>query len=49
VDVHEQAALDSIADLMSNRPRQPLNWDSPYQAFQKFMAAVDEKSTATIH
>lgn len=29
---------------MNNRPRQPLNWDSPYQAFQKFMAAIHEKT-----
>ena len=31
---HDQDALDSIADLMNNRPRQTLGWLSPYQAFQ---------------
>jgi len=49
LSVHDQEALDCIADLMNNRPRQTLNWDSPYQAFQRFMAAIDEKSSATIH
>jgi len=49
LSVHDQDALDSIADLMNNRPRQTLDWDSPYQAFQKFMAAISEKNSATIH
>ena len=49
LSVHDQDALDSIADLMNNRPRQTLGWDSPYQAFQKFMAAINEKNAATIH
>ena len=39
----------NLADLMNNRPRQTLGWDSPYQAFQRFMAAIAEKSSATIH
>ena len=49
LSVHDQDALDSIADLMNNRPRQTLGWDSPYQAFMRLMAAVAEKSSATIH
>ena len=35
--IHDQAALDSIADLMNNRARETLQWRSPYQAFQQFM------------
>lgn len=49
LSVHDQDALDSIADLMNNRPRQTLDWRSPYQAFQQFMAAIGEKNSATIH
>ena len=49
LSVHDQDALDSIADLMNNRPRQTLGWDSPYQAFQKFMLTLQEQGSATIH
>ena len=49
LSVHDQDALDSMADLMNNRPRQTLGWDSPYQAFQRFMSAIAEKTSATIH
>ena len=49
LSMHDQDALDSMADLMNNRPRQTLGWDSPYQAFQRFMAAIAEKNCATIH
>jgi IS30 family transposase len=49
LSVHEQDALDSIADLMNNRPRQTLDWRSPYQAFKQFMDAIHEKNSATIH
>jgi IS30 family transposase len=49
LSVHNQDALDSLADLMNNRPRQTLSWDSPYQAFQRFMKAIAEKNSATIH
>ena len=49
LSAHDQDALDSIADLMNNRPRQTLGWDSPYQAFKKLMAAISEKDSATIH
>ncbi|WP_225977277.1 IS30 family transposase [Paracidovorax avenae] len=47
--VHDQAALDSIADLMNNRPRETLGWRSPYQAFQQFMQAIAQRQDATIH
>ena len=46
---HDQDALDSIADLMNNRPRQMLGWLSPYQAFQQFMQAIEQQQAATIH
>jgi IS30 family transposase len=49
LSVHDQNALDSIADLMNNRPRQTLDWRSPYQAFKQFMDAIHEKNSATIH
>jgi IS30 family transposase len=49
LSVHDQDALDSIADLMNNRPRQTLGWDSPYQAFMQLMSAIGEKSSATMH
>ena len=49
LSMHDQDALDSMADLMNNRPRQTLGWDSPYQAFQRFMTAIAEKSSPTIH
>lgn len=34
LSVHDQEALDSIADLMNNRPRQTLNWDRPTRRFR---------------
>ena len=46
---HDQDALDSIADLMNNRPRQTLGWLSPYQAFPQFMQAIEQQQAATIH
>jgi transposase, IS30 family len=49
LSVHDQDALDSIADLLNNRPRQTLDWRSPYQAFKQFMTALDEQKLATIH
>lgn len=49
LSVHDQDALDYMADLMNNRPRQTLGWDSPYQAFQQFMTTISENSSATIH
>ncbi|WP_035226632.1 IS30 family transposase [Paracidovorax oryzae] len=47
--IHDQAALDSIADLMNNRPRETLGWRSPYKAFQQFMQAIAQQQDATIH
>jgi len=49
LSIHDQAALDSIADLLNNRPRQTLNWRSPIQAFRDLMQGVSEKAQATIH
>jgi len=49
LSVHDQDALDSIADMMNNRPRQTLGWKSPYQAFQQFMQAIAQRQDATIH
>lgn len=49
LSVHDQPALDSIADLLNNRPRQTLNWRSPIQAFRDLMQGVPEKAQATIH
>lgn len=42
--VHDQDALDCIADLMNNRLRQMLGWDSPYQAFSQLMQALQENA-----
>ena len=49
LSIHDQGALDSIADLMNNRPRQTLDWRSPYQALQQFMQAIEQQQAATIH
>ena len=49
LSVHDQEALDSIADLMNNRPRQTLDWRSPYQAFAQCMAALEDRNSSAIH
>ena len=49
LSIHDQQALDSIADLLNNRPRQTLNWRSPIQAFRDLMQGVAEQAQATIH
>lgn len=49
LSVHDQVALDSIADLLNNRPRQTLNWRSPAQAFRDLIQGISEKTQATIH
>lgn len=49
LSVHDQVALDSIADLLNNRPRQTLNWRSPIQAFRDLIQGVSEMAQATIH
>lgn len=46
---HDQDALDSIADLLNNRPRQTLGWFTPYERFKQFMLAIEQQQTATIH
>ncbi|MBF9264880.1 IS30 family transposase [Acidovorax cattleyae] len=47
--IHDQAAFDSIADLMNNRPRETLGWRSFYQAFQQCMQAIAQQQDATIY
>jgi len=49
LSVHDQQALDSIADLLNNRPRQTLNWRSPIQAFRDLMQGLAGQAQATIH
>ena len=49
LSLHDQDALDSIADLLNNRPRQTLGWLSPYEKFKEFMQAIEQQHTATIH
>ena len=49
LSVHDQQALDSIADLLNNRPRQTLNWRSPIQAFRDLMQGIAEQADAIIH
>lgn len=49
LSVHSQDERDAIADLMNNRPRQTLDWHSPYQPFKRLMLALEEKACATIH
>lgn len=49
LSVHDQQALDSIADLLNNRPRQTLKWRSPIQAFRDLMQGIAEQAQATIH
>lgn len=49
LSLHDQQALDSIADLLNNRPRQTLGWRSPIQAFKELVQASSEMPQATIH
>jgi IS30 family transposase len=49
LSVHDQQALDSIADLLNNRPRQTLNWRSPMQAFAELMQSMVQQDQATLH
>jgi IS30 family transposase len=49
LSVHDQQALDSIADLMNNRPRETLGWRSPFQAFRELMQSMSEQAGSTIH
>ena len=49
LSVHDQDALDAIADLLNNRPRQTLNWRSPIQVFAELMQDINQRAQATIH
>ncbi len=49
LSVLDQAALDSIAELMNCRPRQTLDWRSLYQVLREFKRGIDEQQDATIH
>lgn len=49
LSVHDQQALDSIADLLNNRPRETLGWRSPIQAFRELVQASSQMAQATIH
>ena len=49
LSVHDQQALDSIADLLNNRPRQTLGWRSPIQAFRELVSASAQMPQSTIH
>lgn len=49
LSVHDQQSLDSIADLLNNRPRETLGWRSPIQAFRELVEASSQKAQATIH
>lgn len=49
LSIYDQDSLDSIADLMNNRPRQTLDWNSPYQAFKPIMETIAQKQDAIIH
>jgi transposase, IS30 family len=40
LSVHDQNALDAIADLLNNRPRQSLNWRSSIQVFAELMRGI---------
>jgi IS30 family transposase len=49
LSVHDQVALDAIADLLNNRPRETLDWRSPIQAFREMMQTVAEQDVAAVH
>lgn len=49
LSIHDQEALDSMADLLNNRPRETLDWRTPIQVFKELMQVAAEKTGATIH
>jgi IS30 family transposase len=49
LSVHDQQAIDAIADLMNTWPRQTLDWLTPNQAFKRYMDTIEQSRRATIH
>jgi IS30 family transposase len=49
LSIHDQEALDSMADPLNNRPRETLDWRTPIQVFRELMQVAAEKTGATIH
>jgi IS30 family transposase len=49
LSIHDQEALDSMADLLNNRPRETLDWRTPIQVFKELMRMAAEKTGVTIH
>ncbi|MDA8443621.1 hypothetical protein [Paracidovorax valerianellae] len=41
--------LNSIADLLNNRPRATLDWRSPIQPMRELVQGMDEQRDAAIH
>lgn len=49
LSVYSQDQLDSIADLLNNRPRATLDWRSPIQAMRELLQGLAEQQGSTIH
>ena len=49
LSVYSQEELDSIADLLSNRPPATLDWRSPIQAMRNLVQGMNEQRGVTIH
>lgn len=49
LSVYSQDELDSIADLLNNRPRATLDWRSPLQAMRDLLQGMTEQRDAKIH
>jgi transposase, IS30 family len=48
LSVHDQQVLDSMADLLNNRPHETLDWRTPIQVFRELMTVAAENTDATI-